>query len=270
MVERLRTERASRPCSCRRTSCTRSSRCAIASASSSPASSSERARSPSWPGGSTRAGSSARRDRSVDPATARAIGARRRSVRGRRTGQVVGERRHPRRHRTTRSRPPAGGSPSQSRRADLDAIYHHYFMGATMSDGDCDHRLAPERLAAVTQAARPSLTGGWRIVARKEFADHVHSVRFVILVVLRRPRRARLGALGERPDPRRRRRHDRRAVDLPLPVHVGTRSCAGVPRVHRHPRAAARHRVRLRRHQRRAIAAHAAAARRRNRSIATR
>jgi ABC-2 type transport system permease protein len=28
------------------------------------------------------------------------------------------------------------------------------------------------------------LTGGWRIVARKEFADHIHSVRFVILVVL--------------------------------------------------------------------------------------
>jgi ABC-2 type transport system permease protein len=28
------------------------------------------------------------------------------------------------------------------------------------------------------------LTGGWRIVARKEFADHVHSVRFVILVAL--------------------------------------------------------------------------------------
>jgi ABC-2 type transport system permease protein len=29
-----------------------------------------------------------------------------------------------------------------------------------------------------------SYRGGWRIVARKEFADHVHSVRFVILVVL--------------------------------------------------------------------------------------
>ena len=28
------------------------------------------------------------------------------------------------------------------------------------------------------------LHGGWRIVARKEFADHIHSVRFVILVVL--------------------------------------------------------------------------------------
>jgi ABC-2 type transport system permease protein len=28
------------------------------------------------------------------------------------------------------------------------------------------------------------LTGGWRIVARKEFADHIHSIRFVILVVL--------------------------------------------------------------------------------------
>lgn len=28
------------------------------------------------------------------------------------------------------------------------------------------------------------LRGGWRIVARKEFEDHIHSVRFVILVVL--------------------------------------------------------------------------------------
>ena len=28
------------------------------------------------------------------------------------------------------------------------------------------------------------LTGGWRIVARKEFNDHIHSVRFLILVVL--------------------------------------------------------------------------------------
>lgn len=32
---------------------------------------------------------------------------------------------------------------------------------------------------------RPArLRGGWRIVARKEFTDHIHSVRFVILVVL--------------------------------------------------------------------------------------
>jgi len=28
------------------------------------------------------------------------------------------------------------------------------------------------------------LHGGWRIIARKEFTDHIHSVRFVILVVL--------------------------------------------------------------------------------------
>ena len=31
---------------------------------------------------------------------------------------------------------------------------------------------------------RKRLTGGWRIVARKEFGDHVRSVRFVILVIL--------------------------------------------------------------------------------------
>ncbi len=40
-------------------------------------------------------------------------------------------------------------------------------------------------MTAVT-AATPSIHrgGGWRIVARKEFADHVRSVRFVILVIL--------------------------------------------------------------------------------------
>ena len=32
--------------------------------------------------------------------------------------------------------------------------------------------------------ASSSLTGGWRIVARKEFEDHIHSVRFGILVAL--------------------------------------------------------------------------------------
>ncbi len=36
-----------------------------------------------------------------------------------------------------------------------------------------------------TTIAEPArLTGGWRIVARKEFGDHVRSARFVILVVL--------------------------------------------------------------------------------------
>ena len=38
--------------------------------------------------------------------------------------------------------------------------------------------------AGHAQARTDRLTGGWRIVARKEFADHIHSVRFVILVVL--------------------------------------------------------------------------------------
>ncbi len=36
--------------------------------------------------------------------------------------------------------------------------------------------------ATIAEPAR--LTGGWRIVARKEFGDHVRSARFVILVVL--------------------------------------------------------------------------------------
>ena len=67
-----------------------------------------------------------------------------------------------------------------------------------------------------------------------------------------RPRRAGGGALGERPDPRHGRRGDADAVDLPLPVHPVAGAGAGVPRVPRHPRAAARHRLRLRRDQRRA------------------
>lgn len=32
--------------------------------------------------------------------------------------------------------------------------------------------------------SKPALAGGWRIVARKEFADHISSIRFLILVVL--------------------------------------------------------------------------------------
>lgn len=45
--------------------------------------------------------------------------------------------------------------------------------------------VAPPADAATDIAeAPPRLRGGWRIVARKEFVDHIHSVRFVILVVL--------------------------------------------------------------------------------------
>ena len=86
--------------------------------------------------------------------------------------------------------------------------------------------------------------------------------RFVILLVLRVARRAGRRALGERADPRRRRLGDADAVDLPLPVHAVAGARAGVPRVPRHPRPAARHRLRLRRDQRRARPGHAAAARR--------
>ncbi len=35
-----------------------------------------------------------------------------------------------------------------------------------------------------SDVARPRLRGGWRIVARKEFGDHVRSIRFGILVIL--------------------------------------------------------------------------------------
>ncbi len=41
-----------------------------------------------------------------------------------------------------------------------------------------DARIEPE------EPVVERLHGGWRIVARKEFADHIHSIRFVILVVL--------------------------------------------------------------------------------------
>jgi ABC-2 type transport system permease protein len=44
---------------------------------------------------------------------------------------------------------------------------------------------APAEQTTVQEEARVDrLRGGWRIVARKEFVDHIHSVRFVILVVL--------------------------------------------------------------------------------------
>jgi ABC-2 type transport system permease protein len=44
---------------------------------------------------------------------------------------------------------------------------------------------SPDTCVESEQAPRAErLHGGWRIVARKEFADHIHSVRFVILVVL--------------------------------------------------------------------------------------
>ncbi len=43
----------------------------------------------------------------------------------------------------------------------------------------------PETLqVSPSVATAPRLHGGWRIVARKEFDDHIHSIRFVILVVL--------------------------------------------------------------------------------------
>ena len=38
--------------------------------------------------------------------------------------------------------------------------------------------------ASAEQARRTDYRGGWRIIARKELADHVRSVRFLILVVL--------------------------------------------------------------------------------------
>jgi ABC-2 type transport system permease protein len=48
---------------------------------------------------------------------------------------------------------------------------------ASTPDTPAEKPVEPERVER-------RLTGGWRIVARKEFDDHIHSVRFVILVVL--------------------------------------------------------------------------------------
>ena len=52
-------------------------------------------------------------------------------------------------------------------------------MDTTTTDPDAD---VPTE--ATLDHDAPRFTGGWRIVARKEFADHVRSARFVILVVL--------------------------------------------------------------------------------------
>jgi ABC-2 type transport system permease protein len=43
---------------------------------------------------------------------------------------------------------------------------------------------APTAPAGVTAPAGRGLRGGWRIVAAKEFADHVRSIRFILLIVL--------------------------------------------------------------------------------------
>jgi ABC-2 type transport system permease protein len=43
---------------------------------------------------------------------------------------------------------------------------------------------AATAVATPTRADRRRFRGGWRIIARKEFGDHVRSVRFVILVIL--------------------------------------------------------------------------------------
>src|SRR3954471_1447833 len=43
---------------------------------------------------------------------------------------------------------------------------------------------SPAETGVRVDDTRTPLRGGWWIVARKELADHVHSVRFVILVIL--------------------------------------------------------------------------------------
>ncbi len=67
--------------------------------------------------------------------------------------------------------------------ADLDAIYHRYFGGeARMTATTVPADAAPADEAAAERPTR--FRGGWRIVARKEFTDHITSVRFLILLVL--------------------------------------------------------------------------------------
>ena len=56
-------------------------------------------------------------------------------------------------------------------------------MSTTLSD-DVAPLEGPAAEGAPIDDAVRRYGGGWRIVARKEFADHVHSARFVILIIL--------------------------------------------------------------------------------------
>ena len=73
------------------------------------------------------------------------------------------------------------------RGADLDAIYHRYFTGATVTASSHPASARPRRAGGGTTARdkdEERNVAGWRIVATKELADHVTSVRFVILVAV--------------------------------------------------------------------------------------
>ena len=141
---------------------------------------------------------------------------------------------------TRRERPPTDGAAPRPR---------------PPADGRRAARPAPER--SVPRA-------GWMVVAGKEFADHLLSARFVVLLIVLGLAAAiplYFAADAIRPS----RPGERPAGALPRPVRLAptsrsSRSRSAVAVVHRARRAAARARVRVRRRQRRARRGDAAAA----------
>ena len=118
-------------------------------------------------------------------------------------------------------------------------------------------RMTATDVTADTTYVDRKFRGGWRIIARKEFADHVCSVRFVILLVL--VSLAGLAAVHSASWAIRDAADS--ATQTPsVFLLLFTLSPELLPRssrVPRHPRATARDRIRLRRDQRRACPGHA-------------
>ena len=107
--------------------------------------------------------------------------------------------------------------------ADLDAIYHRYFAGEAPTAGRYAVTRRPPPTADDAPTRRRPIDQVPRRLAHRR-PQGVHRPR--PLGPLRDPGRARVarragvGALGERADPRRRRLGHADAVDLPLPVHA--------------------------------------------------
>jgi ABC-2 type transport system permease protein len=53
------------------------------------------------------------------------------------------------------------------------------------SDGSASAQQSPAKTQAAPKAARPAgIPAGWRVIAAKEFADHISSVRFLVLTLI--------------------------------------------------------------------------------------
>ncbi len=173
-------------------------------------------------------------------------------------------RRHlPRRDRATgrQADPDQGqGDPAQRRRRERD-------MSMATATGD-----APLTGGRETRPAPRIPHSGWRVIAAKEFGDHLLSVRFLVLLIVlglaaRHPALLRGGSRSEAWRPQA---TGVPAVFLAL-FTVGSRGCRHPARRRlRRPRGAtARARLRVRRRQRRASRGHAAHGCSPSRSIAT-